>query len=180
MTYIETTTLSKTVFRTTVWKCYIHDIFSLWDMSKPDIEAFIEQGNLHHPAIEFTAETFDTETAFLDTVVYKGTRFKEKSILDVKTHFKQTETFLNTNFTSRHPPNVKKGFAKGEALRILRKNSSKTTFEENNSNNKKTLDGRRLPTIFDRKPTIRNKIHKRESKLLKQNNKEQKKKYCHS
>ena len=93
MTYIETTTLSKTVFRTTVWKCHIHDIFSLWDMSKPDIEAFIEQANLHHPTIEFTAETFDTETAFLDTVVYKGTRFKEKSILDVKTHFKQMETF---------------------------------------------------------------------------------------
>ena len=87
MTYIETTTLSKTVFRTTVWKCYIHDIFALWDMSKPDIEAFIEQANLHHPTIEFTAETFDTETAFLDTVVYKGTRFKEKSILDAKTNF---------------------------------------------------------------------------------------------
>ena len=69
----------------------------------------------------------------------------------------------------------KKGFVKGEALRILRKNSSETTFEENNSNlKKKTLDGRRLPTIFDRKPTIRNKIHKRESKLLKQNNKEEK------
>ena len=82
MTYIETTTLSKTVFRTTVWKCYIHNIFSLWDMSKPDIEAFIEQANLHHPTIE----TFDTETAFLDSVVYKGTRFKEKSILDGKTH----------------------------------------------------------------------------------------------
>ena len=144
-------------------------------MSKPDIEAFIEKANLHHPTIEFTAETFDTETAFLDTVVYKGTRFKEKSILDAKTHFKQTETFLHTHFTSCHPPNVKKGFVKGEALRILRKNSSKTTFEENNSNFKKrTLDGRRLPTIFDRKPTIRNKIHKRESKLLKQNNKEKK------
>ena len=68
---IKTTTLSKTVFRKTVWKCYIHDIFSLWDMSKPDIEAFIEQANFHHPSIEFTAETFDTETAFLDTVVYK-------------------------------------------------------------------------------------------------------------
>ena len=175
MTYIETTTLSKTVYRTTVWKCCIHDIFSLWDMSKPDIEAFIEQANLHHPTIEFTAETFDTETAFLDTVVYKGTRFKEKSILDAKTHFKQTETFLHTHFTSCHPPNVKKGFVKGEALRILRKNSSETTFEENNSNlKKKTLDGRRLPTIFDRKPTIRNKIHKEESKLLKQNNKEEK------
>ena len=77
MTYIETTTLSKTVFRTTVWKCHVHDIFSLWDMSKPDIEAFIEQATLHHLTIEFTAETFDAETAFLDTVVYRGTRFKE-------------------------------------------------------------------------------------------------------
>ena len=108
--------------------------FSLWDVSKPDIEAFIEQTNLHHPTIKFTAETFDTETAFLDTVVYKGTRFKEKSILDAKTHFKQTETFLHTYFTSCHPPNAKKGFVKGEALRILRKNSSETTFEENNTN----------------------------------------------
>ena len=117
MTYIETTTVSKTVFRTTVWKCYIHDIFALWDMSKPDIEAFIEQTNLHHPAIEFTAETFDTETAFLDTVVYgRGTRFKEKYILDKKTHFKQTETSLHTHLTSCHPPNVKKGFVKREAL----------------------------------------------------------------
>ena len=49
-------------------------------MSKPYIGAFIEQANLHYPTIEFTAETFDAETAFLDTVVYKGTRFKEKSM----------------------------------------------------------------------------------------------------
>ena len=90
-------------------------------MSKPDIEAFIEQANVHHPTIEFTAETFESETAFLDTVVYKGTRFKEKSILGAKTHFKQTGTFLNTHFTSCHPPNVKKGFVKGEPLRILQK-----------------------------------------------------------
>ena len=108
-------------------------------------------------------------------VVYKGTRFKEKSILDAKTHFKQKETFLHTHFTLRHPPNAKKGFVKGEALRILQKNSSETTFEENNSNlKKKKLDGRRLPTIFDTKPSITNKIHKRESKLLKQNNKAEK------
>ena len=104
-------------------------------MSKPDIEAFIEQANLHHPTIEFTAETFDTETAFLDTVVYKGTRFKEKSILDAKTHFKKTKTFFHTHFTSCHPPNVKKWICQiGEALKILRNNSSETTFEENNSN----------------------------------------------
>ena len=109
VTYIETTTLSKTVFRTTVWKCQVHDIFSLWDMSKPDIEAFIEQATLHHLTIEFTAEKFDTETAFLDMFVYKGTRFKEKSILDPKTHFKQTESFLQTHFT---PPRIFKHLEK--------------------------------------------------------------------
>ena len=52
-------------------------------MSKPDIEAFIEQANLHHPTIEFTNETFDTETAFLDTVVYQGTRFKDRFFLNL-------------------------------------------------------------------------------------------------
>ena len=81
-------------------------------MSKPDIKAFIEEANLHHPTIEFTVETFDTETVFLDTVVYKGTRFKENSILDAKTHFEQTETILHTHFTSCHPPSVKKDFSK--------------------------------------------------------------------
>ena len=85
-------------------------------MGKPDIEAFIEQENLHHPTIEFTAETFDTETALLDTVTYKGTRFKEISILDAKTHF-----------TSCHPPNVRKRICQRRGLenptnKLLRNN----------------------------------------------------------
>ena len=46
MAHIETTILSRTVFKPTVWKRYIDDIFSLWDISKPNIEAFIEQANL--------------------------------------------------------------------------------------------------------------------------------------
>ena len=88
-----------------------------------------------------------TETVFLDTVVYRqGTRlFNEKSILDVKTHFKQTETFQYARLTCPHPPSVKKGFFKGEALRILRTNSSETTFEEIISNFKKHLMNRGYP-----------------------------------
>ena len=42
-----------------------------------------------HPTVKFTAEISDTETVFLDTIIYKGTRFNEKSILDVKTHLKK-------------------------------------------------------------------------------------------
>ena len=62
MAHIETTILSRTVFKATVWKRYIDDIFFLWDISKRDIEAFIEQANLHHPTVKFTAQICDTET----------------------------------------------------------------------------------------------------------------------
>ena len=52
-------------------------------------------------------------------------------ILDVKTHFKPTETFQYTELTTCHPPGVKRGFMKGEALRFHRTNSSRINFEEN-------------------------------------------------
>lgn len=57
MANTETDILSKTFFKPTVWKHYIDDIFSLWDLSKPDIETFIQQANSHEPTIKFTAET---------------------------------------------------------------------------------------------------------------------------
>ena len=47
--YIETRSLSKIVFKPTVWKRYMDDIFSLWDISKPDMVdffKFVEQVNL--------------------------------------------------------------------------------------------------------------------------------------
>ena len=90
---------------------------------------FIEQANKHHTTIKFTAEISETET-FLDTNIYKGERFRSNSVLDVRTHFKPTETFQYTHFSSCHPPGVKKGFIKGEALRLFRTKSSKNIFEE--------------------------------------------------
>ena len=112
------------------WKRYIDDIFSLWDTSREDLTQFIDLANKHHPTIKFTAEISDTETTFLDTSVYKGERFTNESVLDIRTHYKPTETFQYTHFSSCHPAGVKKGFIKGEALRLLRTNSSKTAFEE--------------------------------------------------
>ena len=120
--------LSNNVSKPTVWKRYIDNVFSLWDISKPDIEQFIEQAHSHHSTIKFTAEISETETTFLDTVIYKGERFKEQSIVDIKTHFKPTETFQYTYYTSCHPSSVKIGFVKGEALRLLRTNSFKSYF----------------------------------------------------
>ena len=65
---------------------------------------------------------------FLDTTVFKGERFYKESVLDVRTHFKAPETFLYMHFSSCHAPGVAKGFIKGEALRLLRTNSSKPLY----------------------------------------------------
>ena len=90
---------------------------------------------------------------FLDTVVYKGTWFNKKIILDVKT----TETFQHT-FRPLSPTDLSK------------------EFEESVWSFKRKLDGQRLPTQFERKIAIRNKWNskKLKSALLKQNSEEEK------
>ena len=55
-------------------------------------------------------------------------------MLDARTHFKPTETFQYTHFSTCRPSGVKRGFIKGEALRLLRTNSSKTLFAESVTN----------------------------------------------
>ena len=137
--------LRQSVNKPLTWKRFICDVFCLWDTNKAEIEHFIEQANSYHPTIEFTAEVSQLETTFSDTTVYKGKRFEKESILDVRTHYKPTETFQYTNYNSFHPAGVKKGFVKGEALRLLRTNSSKVMFEENIKNFRTRLTSRGYP-----------------------------------
>ena len=63
----------------------------------------------------------------------------------MRTHFKPTETFQYTHFSSCHPPGVRKGFIKGEALRLLRTNSLKATLEEKITQSKSRLCDRGYP-----------------------------------
>ena len=90
--------------------------FYLWDVKRKAIDLFIEQANTFHPTIKVTPEISEKEITFLDTVVYKGERFLKEAILDVKTHYKPTETFQYTHYSSCHPTGVKRGFIKGEAI----------------------------------------------------------------
>ena len=55
-----------------------------------------------------------------DTEVFKGPRFADNKTLDVESHYKPTETFQYTHFSSSHPLSVKKGFIKEETSRLLR------------------------------------------------------------
>lgn len=151
MSVIETEIILHSSIKPLVWKRYIDDIFSLWNIDRKDIDLFLEQANNYHPTIKFTAEISDTEITYLDTCVYKGERFKRESILDVRTHFKPTESFQYTEFSSCHPPGVWKGFIKGEALRLLRTNSSEKTFEENTTQFKRRLRARGYPDNLSKK-----------------------------
>ena len=63
----------------------------------------------------------------------------------IHTYYKPTETFQYTHYISSHPLGVKRGFTKGEALRLLRTNSSETTFEESISNFKSRFITRGYP-----------------------------------
>ena len=107
---VESQILNLSAQKPLAWKRYIDHIFSIWNINKDEVTQFIELANSHHPTFKFTAEVSDTETTILDTKVHKGERFAQNSILDIKTHFKATETFQYTHFSSCHPPVVKKGF----------------------------------------------------------------------
>ena len=74
------------------------DVFSLWDVNRKVIDLFIEQANTFHLSIKSTAEISEKEIAFLDMVVYKGDRLLQEAILEVKTQYKQTETFQYTEY----------------------------------------------------------------------------------
>ena len=169
MAKIEKEMLRQSYTKPIVWKRYIDDVISMCNTSRDRIGDFLLKENSLHPTIKFTAEISETETTFLDTKVYKGVRFNKESILDVRTHFKTTETFQYTNFYSCHPPGVTKGFIKGEALRLLRTNSSRISFEKNMSNFKTRLQNRGYPARIVEKHLSEIKFSNREMSLPQKN-----------
>ena len=61
------------------------------------------------------------------------------------------------HFNSGHPPGVKNGFIKGKAMRLLRTNSSKRTFEESLVKSKQCLRTCGYPkTIIERSLSVVN------------------------
>ena len=129
MAHIEKQLLAISPHKPLIWKRFIDDIFSMWTLPEAEINNFIEFANLFHTKIKFTHAMSSEKIVFLDTENFKSLRFITDKILDVQTHFKPTETFQYTQFSSCHPLSVKKGFVKGEALRLLRTNSAKESFE---------------------------------------------------
>ena len=56
MAVVETKILNLSALKPLVWKRYVDDIFSIWNVHKHQVTQFIEQANKHHQTIKFTAE----------------------------------------------------------------------------------------------------------------------------
>ena len=64
---------------------------------------------------------------FLDINVYKGKRFENNAILDLKTYFKPTNSFMYLHRESCHSRHV--GFIKGEAIRHICNTNDKNELQ---------------------------------------------------
>ena len=138
MAHVEKQLLLSSPHEPIIWKRFIDDIFSVWTSSKQEIDSFIDFAKRFHATIKFTCEMSERAVFLLDTEVFKGPRFASNKILDVQTHFKATETFQYTHFSSCHPLSVKKGFIKGQTLRCyertqLKRNSSQANGISNSA-----------------------------------------------
>ena len=114
---------------------------------------------------------------FLDTQVYKGTRFQESGILDIKLYIKPTNTFQYLHRTSAHNKSVFKGFIKGECIRHARYTSDCTILLERLQEFQTHLTKRGY-SIFeiqpivheisttDRNELLKRQINKRKSKTI--------------
>ena len=93
--------------------------------------------------------------------------FTTKESLTSAHIFKPAETFQYTHFSSCNPHGVRKGLIKGEAIRLLRTNSSVKSFYENIYNFKKRLSARGYPHNLIEKNTSEVKFTERKSPLQK-------------
>ena len=104
---------------------YRDDGFLIFNGNRSEAEEFFHIGNSIHPLLKFTYSISDTSMPFLDTETYKGNRFKNHGILDIKTYIKPTNTFQYLQRSSAHNDAVFTGFIKGECIRHARNTSNK-------------------------------------------------------
>ena len=78
MSAIETEIIRLSSNKPFVWKRYIDDIFSLWNIDKKDIGSFIELANNYHPTMKCTAEISDTEITFSGYMCSYGLQTRER------------------------------------------------------------------------------------------------------
>ena len=102
---------------------FIDDVFAVISHTSHTSHVITTLNGLH-PSIQFNCVTSSTEVEFLDTVIYKGDRYRDKNILDTRVHQKLINKYLYIPYSSFHTYHNKVGWIKAELIRYIRNTSS--------------------------------------------------------
>lgn len=69
-------------------------VFVLYNGTENEIQTFFNIANRSHEHLKFIYEYSNREITFLDyTEIYKGSRFTNEGVLDIRTHIKRLKPF---------------------------------------------------------------------------------------
>lgn len=109
---------------------YLDDIFGIWSDTLEEFNKFLQILNSHDASIKAQHNIQEQSIDFLDTTIYKGQQFIQTKILDIKVHFKETDTHSLLFKTSFHPKHTYKGLIKSQLIRFKRICTQNTDFWE--------------------------------------------------
>ena len=148
---------------------YRDDGFIAFTGNNNQIEEFFSIANAINPLLKFTYETSNYLMKYLDTEVYKGTRFLDSGFLDIKSHIKTTETYQYLPPLSSHPAHTCINITMGETIRHIRNNSSEIELHKQlcNLENKLTDRGYKKNKTKNIIHDTRNKINRLQTLAVK-------------
>ena len=165
MKYVEIQLIETSPKKPTLWLRFTDDIFMIWGHGKQALEGFKHLSNNIHPTIKFAFNSSETEMAFLDTIIYRGT---ENQILTSK----PTDNKQYLHYSSAHPWKQKRSVPYGLLIRCKRICSEDTYFNKESKAIVQQLISRRYTMNLLQEAL--EKVKKMDkSQLLRQSNKTQ-------
>ena len=146
-----------------IWWRYIDDIFFIWEHGEESLKVFIEQVNMFHSTIKFTAEYSKEEVNFLDVNI-KLIDGELKTDLIVK----PTDTHQFLDPTSCHSYHCKKGIPYIQALRLNRICLDNETFDSHCNDLEKWFMDRGYNEKMIRQQILSTREHSRNDLLEKE------------
>lgn len=105
-----------------LYKRLLDDVFAY--LAAEFAMAFAARLNSLHPKLKYEVVMGDQHAIFLDLHIYKGPRFQQQGLLDLKVHQKSMNLYLYIPYTSFHTDASKRSFIQGELMRYIRNTSS--------------------------------------------------------
>ncbi len=111
-----------------IWLRYIDDILLILEDSQGVLLDLLRHLNGRMSSIKFTVEHSTKSIDFLDVTIFKGPRFHESGILDIKPYSKLIDPHAYLHYSSGHHKSVLIVLIRGKFIRTLSRCSSPEIF----------------------------------------------------